>query len=70
MKVPQKILKQINFISFIDEAIKKNIQSAEFIESPPEMWSNSEKELFDTMAFLESKIKEKVVEILTSKTKQ
>lgn len=70
MKVPQKIIKQINFISFIDEAIRQHIQSAEFIDSPPEIWSNSEKELFDAMAFLECKIKEKVVEILTSKTKQ
>lgn len=70
MKVPKKILKQINFISFIEEAIKENVKYSEFVDSPPELWSDSEKELFDSMSYLECKIKEKVLEILTSKTKK
>lgn len=69
MRIPKKILKQINFISFIDRVIKENVSSPDFIDSPPEMWSSSEKEIFDALADLEFKLKEKVIEILTQKSK-
>lgn len=70
MKIPKKILNQINRLTFIEEAIKENHHNnPNFLDGPPETWQSDERELFDTLASLEDKIKSKVNEILNPEKK-
>lgn len=66
-KIPQKILNEINMQSLIHVAIEKEYHTDNtFHELPPELWTDTEKEVFDTLNALEQAWKNKVNDILTN----
>jgi len=70
-KISKRQIKEINRISFIHDVIKEQytdndrlIGGTHWVDTPPDMWNNQERELYDILIALESKIKDEVLRIV------
>lgn len=79
MKLSKAKTKEINSISFAAELLKQfnptlvknsagiyvDSDEAHWTNSPPDTWTDSEREIWDLMFGLEDKLKESILKILT-----
>lgn len=64
-KVSKKLLKEIDLLSVYDDVLREN-DCAWWLNNHPEEWGKREKELFDISIAIETRIKERVITILTA----
>lgn len=69
MKLSNKKVKEINRISFAVDILKKKelhtIVGHHWTETPPDMWSDDEKNKWDMMHELEDKLKAAIITLLS-----
>lgn len=65
MKISNKKLKAINQMSFAVSVIKeqegRTIAGQHWTDTPPEMWSKEEAQLWDTVFMLEHRLKQAII---------
>ena len=69
MKLSKKKLKEINFVSFINEVVEEHTPISEkadgtFLRDAPSEWNEYETRLFDMLTELEDKTKEAIIKIV------
>lgn len=66
--ISKKKLTQINIADFIYQTLEehKTYKESDWWKENPELWDADQKREFDMLAFIQDRMKEKIIEILTN----
>lgn len=66
-KISKKIVRQINLTSVFEKTLRERFESTLigfFLDSPPEMWNDEQRQAFDMVTQVEDELKAAILEVL------